>query len=71
MELRCPIFKLDTNNRLGPRLKIFLCSTELSMNFSYLLAEKFSCSAMFSKKEFAIICKIYLQNKFHAQLSWA
>ena len=52
----------------GPEvIKVFSCSTQLSMKvsllinmkifgiFSYLLAEKISCSAMFSKKEFAII----------------
>ena len=39
--------------------------------FSYFLAEKFSCSAMFSKKDF-LNCKqfkIYQQDIFHAQLS--
>ena len=52
----------------GPEvIKLFSCSTHLSMKFllinmkmpiagiSYLLAENFSCSAMFSKKEFAIV----------------
>ena len=53
----------------GPKVKLFSCSTQLSMKFSLLinmkmptivgifilLAEKFSCSAMFSKKEFAIV----------------
>ena len=30
-------------------------SAKLLLAFSYLLAEKFSCSAMLSKKEFAIV----------------
>ena len=53
--------------RSGPGvIKLFSCSTQLSMKFSllinmkmptkvsYLLAEKLSCSAMFGKKELAI-----------------
>ena len=49
------------------------------MKFSVLIdikiptidAEKLSCSAMFSQKEFAIggNFEIYLQDKFHAHLS--
>ena len=42
-----------------------------SWHFSYLFEEKFSCSAMFSKKEFAIFSNLrfFKQDKFHAQLS--
>ena len=50
-------------------IKLFSCSSQLSMKFSllinmkmptllafsYLLAEKYSCSAMFIKKELAIV----------------
>ena len=48
----------------GPKvIKLLSCSTQLSMklsllinmNMAYLLAEKFSCSAMFSQKEFAVV----------------
>ena len=39
--------------------------------FSYLLAEKFSCSAMFSKNELDIVSNFRLisMKKFHAYLS--
>ena len=37
----------------------------MKMVFSYLLAEKISCSAMFGKKEFAIVSKlIFISMKF-------
>ena len=46
----------------GPEIiKLFSCSAQLSiqfsllMAFSCLLAKTFSCSAMFSKKEFGIV----------------
>ena len=58
----------------GPEvIKLFSCSTQLSMKisllinmkmptigftFTYLLAEKFSCSARFNKKELAIDSKL-------------
>ena len=53
----------------GPKvIKLFSCSTQLSMKFfliinnkiafSYLLAEKFSCSAMLSKKEIGIVSNL-------------
>ena len=47
------------------------CQQQLA--FSYSLAEKFSCSAMFSKKEFAIISKFKFisMTNLNAQLSWA
>ena len=37
-------------------IKLFSCPNLLA--FSYLLAEKFSCSAMFSEKEFAVVCNL-------------
>ena len=65
----CAFAKSD----LAPRfIKLFSCSTQLSMKFSllinmkmptqlafsYSLAEKFSCSDMFSKKEFGIVSNL-------------
>ena len=38
--------------------------------FSYLLAEKFSCSAMFSKTEFAIISNSRFISRTNFMLSW-
>ena len=37
---------------------IFSANKYENANISYLLAEKFSCSAMFSKKEFAFVSKL-------------
>ena len=37
--------------------------------FSYLLAEKFSCLAMFSKKEFVIVSNLRFINKTNFMLS--
>ena len=72
----------------GPKvIKLFSCSTQLSMKFSllintkmpsivgififsYLLAEKFSCSAMFSKKEFAIVNNLRFISRTNFMLSW-
>ena len=43
-----------------------------SWQFHILLAEKFSCSAVFSMKEFAVVTnEIDKHEQFHAQLSWA
>ena len=68
--------------RSSPKvIKLFSCSTQLSMKFSllidmkmptisYLLAEKFSCSAMFSKKEFAIVSSFRLISRANFVLSW-
>ena len=64
--------------------KTFLCSTQLSMIFSLtidmkirtpvgiscLLAENFSCSAMCSKKEFAIICNWRFISRTKFTFSW-
>ena len=38
--------------------------------FSYLLAENFSCSAMFSKKEFATVINLRSINRTNFMLSW-
>ena len=38
--------------------------------FSYLLAKKFSCSAMFSKKEFGIVSNLRLISMKNSMLSW-
>ena len=40
-----------------------------SCHFSYLLAEKFSCSIMFSKKEFAIVSNLRFISKTNFMLS--
>ena len=53
-------------------IKLFLCSTQLNsaeLAFSYLLAEKFSCSAMFSKKAFAIVSILMFISKTNFMLS--
>ena len=43
---------------------------EILLAFSYLIAEQFSSSAIFSKKEFAIVSNLrFINGKFHAQLS--
>ena len=39
------------------------------MAFSYLLAEKFSCSAVFSQKEFAIVSNLRFISKTNFMLS--
>ena len=39
--------------------------------FSYLLAEKFSCSAMFSKKKIAIVSNLRFISMKNFMLSWA
>ena len=41
------------------------------MAFSYLLAEKVSCLAMFSKKAFAIVSNLRFISRKHFMLSWA
>ena len=41
-----------------------------SLAFLYLLAEKFSCSVMFSKKEFAIISNLGFISRTKFMLSW-
>ena len=38
--------------------EIFSANKYENANDSYLLAEKFSCSAMFSKKEFAVVSNV-------------
>ena len=68
----------------GPEdVKRFSYSTQLSMKFSrqinmkiptmigflYLLADKFSCSAMFSKKEFAIVSNLRIISRTNFMLS--
>ena len=40
-----------------------------SWHFSYLLAEKFSCSAMFSKKEFGIVSNLRFMSMKNFMLS--
>ena len=40
------------------------------MAFSYLLEDKFWCSAMFSKKEFAFVSNLRYISKTHFMLSW-
>ena len=68
-------------------IKKISCSIQLSMKFSLLInmkrptifgififiAEKCSCSAVFSKKEFAVVSNLRFisRTKFHAQLNWA
>ena len=65
----------------GPEvIKVFSCSTQLStkfsllknmkLAFSYLLAEKMSCSAMFSKKEFAVVSNLRFISRTKFMLSW-
>ena len=44
---------------------------ENANNISYLLAEKFSCSAKFSKKEFAAVSNLRFINRKNFMLSWA
>ena len=68
-------------------IKLFSCSTQLSMKislltnmkmptmqlllaFSYLLAEKFSCSAICSKKEFAIVRNLKFISRANFMLNW-
>ena len=44
---------------------------ESANKFSYLLAEKVSCSAMFSRKQFTVVSNLrFISNirRFHAQL---
>ena len=76
---------LNGEQRPGSKvIKLFSCSTQLSMKFSllinmkmptklefsYLLAEKFSCSAMFSKKEFVIVSNLRFISRTNLMLSW-
>ena len=61
-------------------IDFFSCSTQLSMKFSlliniklafsYLLAEKILRSAMFSKKEFAIVSNLRFISRTNFMLSW-
>ena len=65
-------------------IKLFLCSTQLSMTFSLLInmkmptivdisifiSRKCSCSAIFSKKEFAIVSNLRFMSKINFMLSW-
>ena len=64
----------------GPQvIKLFSCSTQLSlkfsllinmkMPFSYLLAEKFSCSAVFSKKEIVLLSNLRFISRTNFMLS--
>ena len=66
----------------GPEIiKLFSCSTQLNMKlsllinmkmlaFSYLSAEKLSCAATFSKKEFAIVSNWRLISRTNVVLGW-
>ena len=45
-------------------------NSQLLLAFSYLLAEKISCSATFSKKEFAVFSNLWFINKTKFMLSW-
>ena len=70
--------------RSGPQvIKLFSCSTQLSMRFSllinmkmltkvgiFILAEKISCSAVFSNKEFAIVSYLRFISMKNFMLSW-
>ena len=61
-------------------IKPFSCSTQLSMKFSllinmkmpttYLLAEKFSCSDMFTKKDSATVSNLRFISRTNFMLSW-
>ena len=46
-----------------------LINMKMPTIFSYLLAEKFSCSAMFSKKEFAIVSNLKFISRTNFMLS--
>ena len=75
--------KLGTKCIPGPEIiKHFSCSTQPSMKFSllinmkmltkgsiFILSEKFSCSAMFSKKEFAIVSNLRFSSMMNFMLS--
>ena len=53
----------------GPKvIKLFSCSTQLA--FSYLLAEKISCSVMFSKTEFEIVSNLRFISRTNVMLNW-
>ena len=49
---------------------MFVCLFEYqSLGLSYLLADKFSCSAMLSKKGFAIVSNLRFTSMTHSMLS--
>ena len=64
--------KMDLYVTAGPEvIKLFSCSFQLSMKFSNLLAEKFSCSAMLSQEEFAVNSNFKFISRTNFILSWA
>ena len=54
----------------GYKTFFMLNSTEHELFSAYLLAEKFSCSAMFSKKEFAVISNLRFISRTKFMLNW-
>ena len=74
-----------TQNDLGPKvIKLFSCWTQQKMKFSLLInmkmpmivgifkfiSREFSCSAMFSKTEFAVVSNLRFFSRTNTMLSW-
>ena len=53
----CP-YRTHINTHLGPMWVLYFLLAGNCWHFSYLLAENFSCPAMFSKKEFEIVSNL-------------